>query len=61
MNHPAVCVQPGWVDEVNRQKDARLSSPAVNSSGALPADVRNELPYADRLTAALDWEQGTGG
>jgi hypothetical protein len=28
---------------------------------ALPADVRNDLPDADRLTAALDWTEDTQG
>lgn len=28
---------------------------------ALPADVRQDLPDADRLTAALDWTDADAG
>jgi predicted nuclease of restriction endonuclease-like (RecB) superfamily len=47
-------------DHTVRYSLGRATSPMAVASytyDALPADVRNELPDADRLTAALDWPE----
>ncbi len=51
-------------DHTVRYSLGRATSPMAVASytyEALPAEVRNELPDADRLTAALDWTEDTHG
>ncbi|MDR7083393.1 hypothetical protein J2X01_002687 [Arthrobacter ginsengisoli] len=47
-------------DHTVRYSLGRATSPmavASHTYDTLPADVRDELPDADRLTAALDWPE----
>ncbi|MGM0931101.1 MAG: PDDEXK nuclease domain-containing protein [Actinomycetota bacterium] len=51
-------------DHTVRYSLGRSTSPMAVASytyESLPAEVRNELPDADRLTAALDWTEDTTG
>lgn len=51
-------------DHTVRYSLGRATSPMAVASytyDALPADVRRELPDADRLTAALDWPEDAEG
>ena len=51
-------------DHTVRYSLGRATSPMAVASytyDALPAEVRNDLPDADRLTAALDWTEGSEG
>lgn len=51
-------------DHTVRYSLGRTTSPmavATYTYDVLPAEVRKELPDADRLTAALDWREEAAG